>query len=53
MEVTGDTHELSINQGIGTVQSAGSQRVQPNDSTTYALTATGPGGTVTGSQPSP
>ncbi|MGA9626145.1 MAG: OmpA family protein, partial [Bryobacteraceae bacterium] len=40
-EVTGDTTNISINQGIGTVRSTGSQRVQPNDSTTYTLTATG------------
>src|SRR5271157_1684160 len=47
-EVTGDTTNISINQGIGTVRSTGNQRVQPNDSTSYTLTATGPGGTVTG-----
>jgi peptidoglycan-associated lipoprotein len=29
------------------VQNAGSQRVQPSDSTTYTLTATGPGGNTT------
>ena len=46
-EVTGDTTNISINQGVGTVQGTGNQRVQPNDSTTYTLTATGPGGTVT------
>ena len=39
-EVTGDTTNISINQGIGTVRNTGSQRVQPNDSTTYTLTAT-------------
>ena len=46
-EVTGNATSVSINQGIGTVQGTGNQRVQPNDSTTYTLSATGPGGTVT------
>src|SRR5208283_2006869 len=40
-QVTGDTTNISINQGIGTVGSTGNQRVQPNDSTSYTLTATG------------
>jgi peptidoglycan-associated lipoprotein len=48
-EVTGNATSVSINQGIGTVQGTGNQRVQPNDSTTYTLSATGPGGTVTSS----
>src|ERR1039457_4562549 len=48
-EVTGTVTSVSINQGIGTVQSTGSSRVNPSDSTTYTLTATGPGGTITGS----
>jgi len=47
-EVTGQVTSVSINQGVGTVQSTGSSRVNPSDSTTYTLTATGPGGTVTG-----
>ena len=38
---------ISINQGIGTVQANGDQRVQPNDSTTYRLTASNAGGEVT------
>lgn len=38
---------ISINQGVGSVQANGSTRVQPNDSTTYTLTATGPGGEAT------
>jgi len=42
--VTGQATGISINQGIGTVQVTGSQRVQPNSSITYTLTATGPGG---------
>jgi peptidoglycan-associated lipoprotein len=48
-QVTGDVTNVSINQGIGTVQGAGSQRVFPSDSTTYTLTATGPGGNTTAS----
>src|ERR1035438_5106867 len=48
-EVSGAVTTVSINQGIGTVQSTGSSRVTPSDSTTYTLTATGPGGTITGS----
>ena len=48
-EVSGSVTSVSINQGIGTVQSTGSSRVNPSDSTTYTLTATGPGGTITGS----
>jgi peptidoglycan-associated lipoprotein len=47
-QVSGNTTNISINNGIGTVQSAGNQTVRPSDSTTYTLTATGPGGTVTG-----
>jgi peptidoglycan-associated lipoprotein len=48
-QVTGDVTNVSINQGIGTVQAAGNQRVFPSDSTTYTLTATGPGGNTTAS----
>ncbi|HYL37403.1 MAG TPA: peptidoglycan-associated lipoprotein Pal [Bryobacteraceae bacterium] len=36
---------MSINQGIGAVQSQGNRQVFPNNSTTYTLTASGPGGT--------
>jgi len=36
--------EISINQGIGSVQATGTRQVFPNDSTTYTLTAKGPGG---------
>ena len=46
-EVTGSVTSVSINQGVGTVQSTGSSRVNPSDSTTYTLTATGPGGSRT------
>src|ERR1700688_2872419 len=34
-------------EGIGAVQTSGSQSVTPSDSTTYTLTAKGPGGTQT------
>ena len=40
---------VSIDQAIGTVQNTGNRRVFPSDSTTYTLTATGPGGSVTAS----
>jgi peptidoglycan-associated lipoprotein len=46
-EVTGQATNVSINQGIGTVQGTGNQRVNPSDSTTWILTATGPGGSNT------
>ncbi|SRR5581483_7894461 len=39
--------DISIDQGIGTVQANGSRRVFPTDSTTYTLTANGPGGSAT------
>lgn len=45
--VTGDTTNISINQGVGTVQATGNTRVFPTDSSTYTLTAMGPGGTRT------
>ena len=47
-EVSGEAN-VSINQGIGTVRSTGSQQVTPTSNTTYTLTATGPGGSVTSS----
>ena len=37
----------SINQGIGAVGASGSRPVCPNVSTTYTLSASGPGGTLT------
>jgi peptidoglycan-associated lipoprotein len=46
-QVTGQATSISINQGIGAVQNNGSQRVLPNDSTTYTLSVTGPGGNAT------
>lgn len=39
--------DISINQGIGTVQSSGDRRVFPSSATTYTLTAKGPGGSAT------
>src|SRR5260370_20139921 len=45
-EVTGAVTSVPITQGIGTVPTTGSSRVSPSDSTTYTLTATGPGGSV-------
>lgn len=42
-----DATSVSIDNGIGTVQAAASRRVFPGASTTYTLTATGPGGTKT------
>ena len=41
---TDNATDVSI-EGIGKVQASGSQTVTPTDSTTYRLTATGPGGT--------
>jgi peptidoglycan-associated lipoprotein len=37
---------LSLSPGIGAVTAEGTQRVTPQDSITYALTATGPGGSA-------
>ncbi len=48
-QVSGEVATVAINQGIGTVQTAGSRQVSPTDSTTYTLTAAGPGGNVTAS----
>src|ERR1017187_3921914 len=42
-----DASSISIDNSIGTVQGAASRRVFPGASTTYTLTATGPGGTKT------
>src|SRR5262245_1664123 len=40
---------VSIDQSVGPVQSAGSRSVSPENSTTYTLTASGPGGNRTSS----
>jgi len=51
--------DMSINQGVGAVQSQGQRQVFPTSTTTYTLTARGPGGndsravTVTVSTPPP
>ncbi len=37
---------ISIDNGIGTVQSNGSRQVYPNQTTTYTLKASGPGGSA-------
>jgi peptidoglycan-associated lipoprotein len=37
---------LSLSPGIGTVAAEGTQRVTPQDSTTYTISATGPGGSA-------
>jgi len=46
-DVSGDVTSVSLDNGIGTVQTAGSRSVSPSDSTTYILTASGPGGSRT------
>ena len=43
-----DATEVSIDQGIGTVQASGTRKVFPSSNTTYTLTAKGAGGTATG-----
>lgn len=48
-EVSGNVTGVSIDNAIGTVQNSGNRRVFPTDSTTYTLTATGPGGSTTAS----
>jgi RHS repeat-associated protein len=42
-----DADSISIDSGIGTVDPSGSSEVFPTESTTYTLTAIGPGGTTT------
>jgi peptidoglycan-associated lipoprotein len=48
-QVTGNAASVSIDQTIGAVQNTGNRRVFPSESTTYTLTATGPGGSTTAS----
>jgi len=48
-EVSGNVTSVSIDNAIGTVQNTGNRRVFPTDSTTYTLTASGPGGSTTAS----
>jgi peptidoglycan-associated lipoprotein len=45
--VSGETTNVSIAPGIGTVAADGNRQVFPGNTTTYTLTATGPGGTAT------
>jgi peptidoglycan-associated lipoprotein len=40
-----DATDISINQGVGAVQARGTRQVSPTDTTTYTLSAKGPGGT--------
>jgi peptidoglycan-associated lipoprotein len=47
-QISGNVTSITINNGVGTVQSAGSRQVSPPNSTTYQLNASGPGGSVTG-----
>jgi peptidoglycan-associated lipoprotein len=48
-DVSGNVTSVSIDNAIGNVQNSGNRRVFPTDSTTYTLTATGPGGSTTSS----
>ena len=48
-EVSGTASSVAINQGVGTVQATGNSPVSPTSSTTFTLTATGPGGVQTAS----
>src|ERR1700693_3965783 len=41
-----NANQITIDNGVGTVQATGTKSVFPNDTTTYRLTATGPGGTL-------
>lgn len=45
--VSGEVTNLDLQPGIGKVEVGGSKSVTPTESTTYILTATGPGGVVT------
>ena len=44
---TSNATDVSIDNGVGTVQATGSKQVSPTESTTYTLTAKGDGGTQT------
>lgn len=41
-----NANQITIDNGVGTVQANGSKSVYPNDTTTYTLRASGPGGTL-------
>ncbi|MHB1348851.1 MAG: carboxypeptidase regulatory-like domain-containing protein [Desulfobulbaceae bacterium] len=44
---TNGADQVTIDQGVGSVDTSGSKTLTPEESTTYTLTATGPGGTTT------
>ena len=41
-----NANQITIDNGVGTVQASGSKGVYPNETTTYTLRASGPGGTL-------
>ncbi|MGA7853781.1 MAG: OmpA family protein [Candidatus Acidiferrales bacterium] len=47
---TTDAVDVNIDNGVGGVEGSGSKAVSPHATTTYTLTATGPGGKVTGTE---
>src|SRR6202050_1593578 len=47
---TTDAVDVSYDQSIGRVANSGSQAVSPHATTTYTVTAAGPGGVVTGTE---
>jgi hypothetical protein len=47
---TTDAVDVSVDNGVGNVASSGTQAVSPRATTTYTLTAAGPGGIVTGTE---
>src|SRR6202162_3578178 len=47
---TTDAVDVSVDNGLGNVDASGSKSVSPRATTTYTLTAVGPGGRVTGTE---
>src|ERR1700734_3455924 len=47
---TTDAVDVSIDNGVGAVDASGSKSVSPRATTTYTLTAAGPGGIVSGTE---
>ena len=47
---TTDAVDVTFDNGVGKVANSGSQGVSPHATTTYTMTATGPGGIVTGAE---
>ena len=41
-----NANQITIDNGVGTVQATGTKSVYPNDTTTYTLTASGAGWNV-------